>query len=257
MQKIISRSFDVLWTFWTAIVIILFFAVFLPVVVILVLLQTKRSIRWAGRIIRKVALMIALCIGIVPLYKGKKQLSRKENYIYIANHKSYLDILLAMILANTDTKFLGKAELFDWPLIGFFAKKLAHVPVDRGSAEARKKSFFNILHTVKNGHSLFLFPEGGIFKTEKLLSPFKSGAFRLAIETQKPLVVITLINAGRLNPSHNWFAIRPGKAINFISEPIPTEGMTMKDVDLLKEKAYNIMLQNLEKYYPDGRYPLV
>lgn len=256
MRKVLSKSFDILWTFWTAIVIILFFAIFLPIVVILVLLQTKWSIRWAVRIIRKVALMVALCIGIVPLYKGKKQLSRKENYIYIANHKAYLDILLAMILANTDTKFLGKAELFDWPFIGFFAKKLAHVPVDRGSAEARKQSFYTILNTVRNGHSLFLFPEGGIFKTEALLSPFKSGAFRLAIETKKPLVVITLINAGRLNPSHNWFAIRPGKAINYISEPISTEEMTLEDVDKLKKMAQDIMLKNLKKHYPDNRYPL-
>ncbi len=255
MRKILSKTFDIIWTIWSVFVIVTVLALFSPVVMLLVLIQTDGAIRLAGRFIKKVFFVASLFMGILPLYKGKKQVSKKNNYIYIANHRSYLDIIFAIIIANPDTKFLGKAEMFKWPVIGYFAGKLAHVPVNRSSANARKKSFLNILKTVQNGHSLFLFPEGGIFQTEQLLFPFKSGAFRLAIETQKPLVVMTFINAGRLNPSNNWFAIRPGRAINYISEPIETKGMTMDDVHTLKQMAMDEMRKNLLKYYPKGRYP--
>ncbi len=255
MRKIISRSFDILWTIWSLIVIISFLAGFSPIVMLLVLFQTDGATRLAGRFIKGVFYMASLFMGVVPLYKGRKHVSKKSNYIFIANHRSYLDIVLAIILSNADTKFLGKAEMFKWPVIGYFAGKLAHVPVDRSCADARKNSFLNILRTVQNGHSLFIFPEGGIYQTEKLLYPFKSGAFRLAIETQKPLVVMTFINAGRLNPSNKWFAIRPGRAINFISKPIETKGMTLDDVPKLKEMAREEMMKNLLIYYPKGQYP--
>ncbi len=254
MRKIISRTFDIIWTTWSVSVIVSFLIAFSPVVMILVLFHADWANKLAGRFIKFVFFTASLCMGIIPLYKGKKFVSKKGNYIYIANHRAYLDIILAIILSNPDTKFLGKAEMFKWPLIGYFAGKLNHVAVDRSCADARKKSFMNILRTVQAGHSLFLFPEGGIFQTQQLLFPFKSGAFRLAIETQKPLVVMTFVNAGRLNPSNNWFAIRPGRAINFISEPIETKGMTLNDVPKLKEMAKEEMTKNLLKYYPKGSY---
>ncbi len=255
MRKIINRLFDIIWTIWSVLVILSILALFSPFVMILVLLQSDSAIKLAGKLVKNTFFLASLFMGIIPLYKGRKATYKEGNYIFIANHRSYLDIILAIILSNADTKFLGKAEMFKWPLIGYFARKLAHVPVDRSCADARKSSFINILRTVQNGHSLFLFPEGGIFQTQKLLYPFKSGAFRLAIETQRPLVVMTFINAGRLNPSNNWFAIRPGRAINYISQPIETKGMTIDDVPKLKAMARDEMMKNLLNYFPEGKYP--
>lgn len=175
--------------------------------------------------------------------------------VYISNHRSFLDILLAIYLAKRGVRFLGKVEAFRWPVIGFFATKLGHIPVKRENKEARAESYETMKAIADKGASVFLFPEGKIPMDDKLLHNFRPGAFRLAIETQQPLVVITMINAAVLMPSVG-FSLRPGKTINYVSSAIETKGMSEDDIPILMERAREIMLKNLQKHYPDNKYPI-
>lgn len=254
MEKLIYS----IWKIWALIVFAAVGIIFLPVMTLLLLLFPSRTTQNICNYLFKTGGFIALIlIGIIPVFKGDfKALRAHDKYVYIANHRSYLDILIGVIFTSVNTRFLSKAEVFDWPIIGFFTKKLGHIPVDRSSAQARTASLQQIKQNVKDGKSLILFPEGRIHKNTNLLNTFKNGAFSTAIETQTPIVCLTLLNAGIINPSYSKPKIRPGILRVKFSEPISTMGKSKKDIDVLKSETYNLIHKNLLEYYPDGVYPL-
>ena len=85
------------------------------------------------------------------------------------------------------------------------------------------------------GMPVMIFPEGTRSRSEDLL-PFKDGAFRLAIEHGAPILPVAVAGTSRALPKHDWRFGR-SRALVSVGEPIPTRGMTLADVDRLKDLA--------------------
>jgi 1-acyl-sn-glycerol-3-phosphate acyltransferase len=84
--------------------------------------------------------------------------------------------------------------------------------------------------------------------THKPLKNFYDGAFRIAIETQKPIRPILFLDTyDRLNYK-SIFSLNPGKCRAVYLSQTSTEGLTNKDVDYLKEKIYKQMEEALVRY---------
>ena len=82
---------------------------------------------------------------------------------------------------------------------------------------------------------MMIFPEGTRSKTQEML-PFKDGAFRLAIESQAPVLPIAV--AGTRNAmAKGTFRFLRARALAQVLEPIDTTGMTMDDIGRLKQMA--------------------
>ena len=126
------------------------------------------------------------------------KIDSNKPYIYLSNHRSYLDVFIAVSGIKNQKKFLGKAEVFRWPFIGYFARKFGHISVQRESVEARKESYQTLLKIAKSGSSIFLCPEGAVYMNDKLLNEMRNGAFRIAI-SKTPVVAISMINSGELS----------------------------------------------------------
>ncbi|MEL7002342.1 MAG: lysophospholipid acyltransferase family protein, partial [Bacteroidota bacterium] len=93
---------------------------------------------------------------------------------------------------------------------------------------------------IKSGISLLIFPEGTQNRTAQPLQPFYDGAFRIAIETQTPVLPIVVVNAGKLmHPS--GLTVKPGKIKVVFGEPLSVENYRMDQVKELKQKTYDIM----------------
>lgn len=252
MEKLIYS----VWKIWALIIFILVGIIFLPIMSVLLLFPTRITQNISNYLFKSGGFIALLLIGIIPVFKGDfKALKKHKRYVYIANHRSYLDILIGVIFTSVNTRFLSKSEVFDWPIIGFFTRKLGHIPVDRSNAQARLASLQQIKQNVKDGKSLILFPEGRIHKNNNLLNTFKNGAFLTAIETETPIVCLTLLNAGIINPSSSSPKIRPGILRVKFSQPILTLGKTKEDINALKTLTYDLMHKNLLDYYPNGIYP--
>jgi len=99
--------------------------------------------------------------------------------------------------------------------------------------------------------SIIMFPEGTRNITDKPLQPFYDGAFRIAIDLQKPLAPFVMINTGVLMPSTNFF-YKPGIVKCIYLNPVSTEGLEEKDMESLKAKVFARMekaiLENDERY---------
>ncbi|WP_299883797.1 1-acyl-sn-glycerol-3-phosphate acyltransferase [uncultured Lacinutrix sp.] len=195
----------------------------------------------------KLARIWARCILIGMGFKTKitrmQETNRGDSYMFIANHTSMADIMLMLIATKNPFVFVGKAELAKIPLFGFFYKRTC-ILVDRSSPESRKRVFLRAKRRLKDGLSICIFPEGLVPEEDILLTDFKDGAFRLAINHQIPIVPITFAD-NKKRFSYTFFSGSPGKMRVKIHKFIETKGLTVEDTKLINEKSRTIIYNQL------------
>jgi len=173
-------------------------------------------------------------------------LQKGAQYIFVANHISYMDIPMIVKTIRQPTRPLGKIEIAKVPLFGFLYRYGA-IMVDRSSPEARKKSVLQLKSVVKKGISVFIFPEGTFNETGQPLKEFYDGAFRIAIETQTPLLPVLFPDTVKRLHYSSVFSFTPGRCRAVFLAPVPVDGLSMEDLPALKEKVFNLMKEELKK----------
>lgn len=175
---------------------------------------------------------------------------KKQQYIFVANHISYLDIPMIVKTVRQPIRILGKAEMSKIPVFGFIYRNAA-ITVDRSSAGNRAKSVRVLKSAIRKGISIFIFPEGTFNETHEPLRSFYDGAFRIAIETQTPIKPILFLDTYARQHYQSIFSLNPGRCRSIFLEPVPVEGLTPKDLPALKEEVFNNMAEALRKYKAD------
>jgi 1-acyl-sn-glycerol-3-phosphate acyltransferase len=163
-----------------------------------------------------------------------------EHYIFVANHISYMDIPMIVKTVRQPTRPLGKASIGKVPVFGYLYRNAA-VMVDRSSPENRKKSVLVLKSILKRGISVFIFPEGTFNTGPGLLKEFYDGAFRIAIETQTPILPVIFPDTIKRLHYTSVLSFTPGICRAIFLETISVDGLTNDDLPLLKEKVYRRM----------------
>jgi len=177
----------------------------------------------------------------------EQPLDKSKQYIFVANHISYLDAPIIVKTLRRPIRALGKTEMARVPVFGFIYK-YAVVRVDRSDAGNRSKSVRNMMSVLKKGISIIVFPEGTFNLTGNPLKEFYDGAFRVAIETQMPIKPIIYPDTYDRMNYKSIFSLTPGRNRAIFLEEIPAEGLTQNDVAILKQKVYNLMDKKLREY---------
>lgn len=187
-----------------------------------------------------------LLIGIRHRNIYLSPLHTRHPLIFVANHISYLDIPVVVKSIRQPIRVLGKVEMSRIPLFGYIYRKGA-VMVDRSSAANRSKSVLVLKAYLKKGISIFIFPEGTFNETGQTLKSFYDGAFRIAIETQTPIKPVVFPDTVKRLHYKSIFTLTPGISRAIFMEEIPVEGLTVKDVGMLKEMVHKRMEECLTK----------
>lgn len=175
---------------------------------------------------------------------------KKKHYIFVANHISYLDAPIIVKTMRQPIRVLGKIEMSKIPLFGFIYRN-AIVTVDRSNAENRARSVRILKSVVNKGISIFLFPEGTFNLTKEPLRDFFDGAFRIAIESQIPIKPVLFLDGYDRMHYKSLFSLNPGRSRSVFLDEISVEGLTLNDVEMLKQKVFDIMGMKL-RYYKAG-----
>lgn len=233
----------VIHTSYGVVVFAVLFFILLPLLCIPILFP--RYHHMTGIINRWWARLMFAFIFIPFQTESRSKLDPKRQYVFCPNHFSYLDIP-TVGLTSHNAIFVGKSEVSKIPLFGFMYSKL-HITIDRSKLKSRYASLEKSFQAIDEGKSLVIFPEGGIM-TEKdpVLSKFKDGPFRVAIEKQIPIVPVTI--------PYNWIILPPDEFLLrwhplkvIFHEPVETVGLTLKDLDALKENVYQIIDTELKR----------
>ena len=151
--------------------------------------------------------------------------------VVVSNHESNADPFLVSFLP-WEMKWLGKANLFKIPVVGWSMWLAGDIPVRRGERDSAAEAMGRCAKWLDKGMPVMIFPEGTRSKTEELL-PFKDGAFRLAIETGADILPLAVSGTRRALPKHSW-RFSTSRARVTVGTPISTQGMTLDDLERLK-----------------------
>ncbi len=235
-----------LWSAWGWFVFGAACLVLLPVMLVvrLVTAPFDKGRYWTGFIFRQVPVIQQ---KLLPLWDfriaGEMPDNPRNPYIAVANHESFVDILLISHLP-WEMKWLSKEQLFSIPIAGWMMSLAGDIQVVRGNKDSAKNAMAECKVWLDRKVSVMIFPEGTRVEDEGL-APFKDGAFRLAIETQIPLLPMVVKGTKGAMRKSDW-RFRKATAIVKVLEPVPTAGLTLDDLDELREKVRTIMTVALE-----------
>ncbi|MFN5762362.1 MAG: lysophospholipid acyltransferase family protein [Sphingobacteriales bacterium] len=170
-----------------------------------------------------------------------------KQYVFVANHISYLDAAMLVKIFRQPFRPLGKIELQSIPIFGYIYKQVV-VLVNRSDAEHRRQSIQHLLNVMKHGISIIIFPEGTFNETTEPLGPFFDGAFRIAIETQTPIKPVIFPDTfTRMHPS-SILTLTPGPCRAIFLAEIPVAGYTLNELPELKQQVMDVMSAKLREY---------
>lgn len=161
----------------------------------------------------------------------------EKQYVFIANHTANGDVVIMTAAIRNIFVGLGKKEVENIPFLGYLFKRVC-VLVDRKDPDDRRKSVEAVKKRASQGLSVTLFPEG-TFEDEATvpLLPFHSGAFRIAIDLQLPIVPMVLVGVRDLL-TNNKLPMHPCTITCIYTPPINITGLTHDDVPALKEQIF-------------------
>jgi 1-acyl-sn-glycerol-3-phosphate acyltransferase len=187
--------------------------------------------RTQHRIARLWASSLVTLAGCRQSVTGLENLHKHPVAVYAANHTSYMDTPVVFSALPFQFRILAKKELWSIPFIGWYLDRSGQIPIDTNNPRASLSSLGAGVKALRAGMPLFVFPEGGRTPSGELQT-FLSGAAYLAIRSQVPLVPIALSGVYDLLPIHTRH-LYPGPLTLAVGQPIPTEGLTLRQTDEL------------------------
>jgi 1-acyl-sn-glycerol-3-phosphate acyltransferase len=164
--------------------------------------------------------MLRAC-GVAALHlEGTERLATCRPAIVMANHESLFDPAVLMRASDEPLRFVAKKELSRMPVFGRALTAMGHVFVDRSGAEEARRALERAAARIRDGNTVLVFPEGTRADGDELL-PFKTGAFRLAVEARVPILPVGIAGPRNILPKGGGFR-KTGDVALVVGEPIDT-----------------------------------
>jgi 1-acyl-sn-glycerol-3-phosphate acyltransferase len=208
------------WWCWLAASVMLLF-IGLPVLLVLWALNKRRSLYplalWGART------WLRLC-GTRVKVVGLENLEDDRQYVFVSNHRSYLDTVALFAFVGKRIGLVAKKELLKAPILGQGMGFVNVIAIDRTDPEMAKRSMDRAREVMEEGYSFGVFAEGTRAMPGELL-PFKKGAFHLAFQTSSPIVPVAIRNTDVLMGKRTGL-LYPGEIEMIILPPIDINGKT-------------------------------
>lgn len=207
------------WCWFAASVMLLFIG--LPALLVLWALNKPRSLYplalWGART------WLKLC-GTRITVTGLENLDKERQYVFVSNHRSYLDTVALFGFVGKRIGLVAKKELLKAPILGQGMGFVNVIAIDRSNPEKAMLSMERARKVIEEGYSFGVFAEGTRAMPGELL-PFKKGAFHLAFQTSSPIVPVAIRNTDVLMGKRTGL-LYPGEIEMIVLPPIDIAGMT-------------------------------
>jgi 1-acyl-sn-glycerol-3-phosphate acyltransferase len=233
-KEIMGRIFAL----WALIVFVVTMLIVIPPMWIIGLVEEPKRTAMFRKISKIWMNVFFLATGCSIKIKGKEKFKNDENYIIICNHNSLMDVPVTTPFIPGANKTIAKIEFTRIPLFGLIYKR-GSVLVDRKNKDSRVESFKKMKDVIAMGMHMCIYPEGTRNKTTEPLKSFHDGAFRLALDTKKPLLPAIIFNTKKALPAGKVFFFWPSKLeMHFLT---PIEIKSSDTIESLKENSFSVM----------------
>jgi len=187
---------------------------------------------------------LQLC-GARVTVKGAENLEENKSYVFVSNHRSYLDTAALFRYTGKRIGLVAKKELLKAPILGQGMSFVNVIAIDRSNAERARQSMEKAREVMENGYSFGVFAEGTRAMPGELL-PFKKGAFHLAMQTEAPIIPVAFKNTDWMMGKKTGVAF-PGTIEIVLLPPIETTDFTDENLMDLLRKTREAIAEELEK----------
>lgn len=177
---------------------------------------------------------------------GLDRVPKDRTVVFIANHRSIFDVILTGAQLKKPVGYIAKQELEKIPLLNLQMRDIYCLFLNRQNNREGLKTMLKAIDYVKQGHNMFIFPEGTRSKVEGQFGEFHPGSFKIATKPGAVIVPITIVNSGDILEDHFPRLKRVPVVIEY-GEPIDTAGMSRADVKELPERVKNIIVSTYRR----------
>lgn len=172
---------------------------------------------------------------------------KHTSYVFVANHQGAFDIFLVYGFLNRNFKWMMKKSLRKNPFIGKACESAGHIFVDKSGPKKILATIEHARHTLTDGTSLVVFPEGSRSFTGHM-ADFKKGAFMLADELQLPVVPLTISGSFNVLPrTGKYLCWHPLSLV--VHDPIYPTCQGPENLQHLAEASYKVIEASLPDPY--------
>lgn len=172
------------------------------------------------KIIQTMFLFILRVSGVKVTVRGLENIPKDSAVLYVGNHRSYFDILVGYTTVPGPMGFVAKKEMLRYPLLSDWMVNVNCLFLDRDDIKAGLKMILDGIEKVKNGVSVWIFPEGTRNRHDDILEllPFKEGSLKIAEKSGCPVVPVAMFGTADVFEKHIPF-IRPAHVIVEYGKP--------------------------------------
>lgn len=200
-----------------------------------------RMVQWALRVVLFIS-------GTKLTVLGEENIPKDQAVLYIGNHRSYFDIVITYSRCPGLTGYIAKDFFAKIPLLSLWMKRLHCLFLNRTDIKEGLKTILAGIDQIKNGISMFIFPEGsrGHGSEESEMLPFKEGSLKMAEKTGCPIIPIALIGTSRIFEDQ-FPKIRPAHVLLCYGKPIYPKELTKDDQKRLGKYTQQKILTMIEQ----------
>ncbi len=203
-----------------------------------------------AELIRRWSVRVLAILHVRLSVKGEAPDLSVAGVMFVSNHISWLDIYL--LDAVCPVRFVSKAEVRAWPVIGWLAVKIGTLFIERARRHDAARASREVVDALRQGDCVAVFPEGTT-SNGTLLRPFHASLLQSAINSGAWLWPVAIRYAHRdgtanLSPAYvdnmsfgtSLFRIlnEPDleAEITYL-EPLPVQGRSRRELAALAEQA--------------------
>jgi 1-acyl-sn-glycerol-3-phosphate acyltransferase len=231
--------------FIVAIIFVFFFLLFsIPIQFVEWLIGLKDPKKKATSSLAIVNWAFGVVIGIAGTKVtviGEENVPKDEAVLYVGNHRSYFDIILTYVRMPYLCGFVAKEEMLRYPVLRTWMKYLYCSFLNRNNLKQGMQLILKNIEYLKEGISVFVFPEGTRNKTDEVLLPFHDGSLKMAEKSGAPIIPVTMNNTAAIFEDHIP-KIKKAHVVIEYGKPI-----YMKDMSREEKKAVSGQIQEILK----------
>jgi 1-acyl-sn-glycerol-3-phosphate acyltransferase len=182
--------------------------------------------------------------GVKVKVSGREHLDPHQPYVFVSNHRSYLDASPLFAFTGRRMGAIAKKELLKAPILGYAMGFVNVIAIDRSNRDRAVETIKVATDRLRSGISFMVCPEGTRAQPGQML-PFKKGAFHMAVEAGVPIIPIALKNSDVLmgkGTGEAW----PGTIDMVMMPPVETSWVkTDEDLDALVKQVQEIIMREL------------
>ncbi len=204
------------------IILFFFFTLTLPLdLFLLILRKTNRdkAVAISQAIVRWIFRLLLAAAGADITVEGLENLPDDEPILFVGNHTSYFDILVTCIYIKNGVGYIAKKEMEKIPLLNFWMNNINCLFLNRNDIKEGLKTILEGVQLLKDGNSLFIFPEGTRSKEEKML-PFKEGSTKMAEKSKSRIIPVAISGTADIFENNAALKVTPAKVSVTFGKPV-------------------------------------